>query len=82
MAPVCGLTFARWLKQQKIKSIFYHGERPRNERYDPELEPTMYGLRKNLTPGMENCVYARAPAERDLQQINARAFLWFNHFLP
>ena len=82
MAPVCGLTFARWLKQQKIKSIFYHGERPRNERYDPELEPTMYGLRKNLTPGMENCVYARAPAESDLQQINARAFLWFNHFLP
>jgi hypothetical protein len=31
---------------------------------------------------MEKCVYASAPAESDLQQINARAFSWFNHFLP
>ena len=82
MAPACGLTFDRWLQQHRIKSIFYHGERLRNERYDPEVEPTMYGLRTNLTLGMEECVYARAPAESDLQQINARAFLWFNHFLP
>lgn len=82
MPPACGLTFARWLRQHKIKSLFYHGERLRNERYDPEVEPTMYGLRTNLTLGMEECVYARAPAESDLQQINARAFSWFNHFLP
>jgi len=26
--------------------------------------------------------YARAPAESDLQQIDARAFSWFNNFLP
>ena len=31
---------------------------------------------------MEERFYVRAPAESDLQQINARAFLWFNHFLP
>jgi hypothetical protein len=82
MPPACGLTFSRWLRQHRIKSLFYHGERLRNERYDPEVEPTMYGLRTNLTLGMEECVYARAPAESDLQQINARAFSWFNHFLP
>ncbi len=83
MGRVYALAFAQWLKQNRIKSIFYNGDSARYlNHYCPELTPTMYGLRADLPPEIQREVYARAPADSDLQQINARAFSWFNHFLP
>jgi len=72
MGKVEEYTFKKWLKHNKIKSVFYSGEH----------EKIVYGKASDFPQRWASRCNYRDIAQSDFQQINTRSFLWYEFFLP